>query len=72
MILKPGDLVTVKTKSKDSPKFMEIKELAAGKTVPSWLELDPDTMSGRVVAIPERDAIDIPVQEHLIVELYSR
>ena len=72
MLVKPGDLVTVKTKSKDSPKFRDIKELAAGKTVPSWLELDPENLAGRVASMPRREDIDIPVQEHLIVELYSR
>jgi small subunit ribosomal protein S4 len=72
MTLKPGDLVAVKDKSKDSPKFRDIRELALGKTVPSWLEADPENMAGRVVALPSRDAIDVPVQEHLIVELYSR
>ncbi|MCL1848159.1 MAG: 30S ribosomal protein S4 [Clostridiales bacterium] len=72
MIVKPGDFVSVKTKSKDSPKFREIKELAAGKTIPSWLESDPENMAGRIVSFPTREDIDIPVQEHLIVELYSR
>ncbi len=72
MTVKPGDVIAVKAKSKESPKFKEIKELAAGKTIPSWLELDAEGMVGRVVALPNRDSIDIPVQEHLIVELYSR
>jgi small subunit ribosomal protein S4 len=72
MTVKPGDVIAVKAKSKESPKFKEIKELAAGKTVPSWLELDAEGLAGRVVALPNRDSIDLPVQEHLIVELYSR
>lgn len=72
MTVKPGDVIAVKAKSKESPKFKEIKELAAGKTIPSWLELDAEGMVGRIVALPNRESIDIPVQEHLIVELYSR
>ena len=72
MLIKPGDIIRVKTKSGDSPKFREIRELAAGKTIPGWLELDADNMIGRMVAFPSREDIDIPVQEHLIVELYSR
>ena len=72
MTLKPGDVIMVKDKSKDSPKFREIKDLATGKTVPSWLESDAENMAGRIVALPSREIIDIPVQEHLIVELYSR
>ena len=70
--VKIGDAIAVKTKSKDSPKFRDIRELAAGKTAPSWLEMDPEGMIGRVVALPRREDIDIPVQEHLVVELYSR
>ena len=72
IVVKPGDIITVKTKSKDSPKFKEIKELAAGKTIPSWLESDPENMAGKIIAFPTREDIDIPVLEHLIVELYSR
>ena len=72
MMVKPGDVVRVKTKSGDSPKFREIRELAMGKTVPPWLEMDAENMVGKVVSMPHRDDIDIPVQEHLIVELYSR
>jgi len=68
----PGDVVAVKTRSADSPKFRDIRELAAGRTVPAWLEMDPDNMTGRIVSAPRREDIDIPVQEHLIVELYSR
>jgi small subunit ribosomal protein S4 len=72
MIVKPGDLVALKAKSKESPKFKDLKEFAAGKTVPAWMEMDAENMAGRIVAMPDRDKIDIPVQEHLIVELYSR
>ena len=72
MTIKVGDVIAVKSKSKDSPKFKEIKELAATKTIPSWLELDAENLVGKVVALPDREGIDIPVEEHLIVELYSR
>ncbi len=72
ILVKPGDVIGVKDKSKDSPKFKALKELAATKTVPAWLEADAEAMTGRVVTMPTRDSIDLPVQEHLIVELYSR
>lgn len=72
MTVKVGDVIAVKSKSKDSNKFKEIKELAATKTIPSWLEMDVENMVGKVVALPDRESIDIPVEEHLIVELYSR
>jgi small subunit ribosomal protein S4 len=67
-----GDQIAVKNKSKESPKFKEMKEIAAGRTVPAWLEMDAENLVGRIVALPARENIDIPVQEHLIVELYSR
>jgi small subunit ribosomal protein S4 len=72
ILVKPGDVIGVKDKSKDSPKFKALKELAATKTVPAWLEADAEAMTGRVISMPTREGIDIPVQEHLIVELYSR
>jgi small subunit ribosomal protein S4 len=70
MMIKIGDLVAVKEKSKASPKFKEIAEKSV--SVPSWLSVDPEKMEGKVVALPSREDIDIPVEEHLIVELYSK
>lgn len=72
MLVNVGDVIRVKEKSLDSVKFQEIKELIAHKNPPAWLELDRDQMAGKVVALPTREQIDVPVQEHLIVELYSR
>ncbi len=72
MLVNVGDVIRVKEKSLDSVKFQEIKELLAHKNPPAWLELDRDQMTGKVVALPTREQIDVPVQEHLIVELYSR
>lgn len=71
-LLKVGDSVAVCEKSKESPKLKELAENAQAKTAPAWLEFDSNALAGRVVAIPSRDEIDVPVQEHLIVELYSR
>lgn len=70
--VKAGDVVTVTEKSKESLKFKEIVEAIGQKTVPAWLELDATAVSGRVVRYPHRDEIDIPVQEQMIVEFYSR
>ena len=72
MMVKPGDIIRLKTRSSESTKIRELRELAASKTVPAWLELDAENMIGRMVSMPRREDIDIPVQEHLIVELYSR
>lgn len=72
MLLKPGDVVEVKERSKESPKFKEIQAQAAYKTPPEWLELDVDNLRGRVLAYPKREDIGGTISEHLIVELYSR
>lgn len=70
--LKAGDEITVREKSRKSEKFKEIAELTEGHKVPEWLERDLENMSARVTRIPAREEIDVPVEEHLIVELYSR
>lgn len=70
MELKAGDVIKVKEKSTNSPKFKEIREMAI--TVPSWMAVDVDKLEGKVVAMPTREEIDTPVAEHLIVELYSK
>ncbi|OEH86353.1 30S ribosomal protein S4 [Desulfuribacillus stibiiarsenatis] len=67
-----GTAIEVAAKSKGSEKFKELKESAAGRPTKDWLEVNVDNLSGRVVRIPSRDEIDIPVQEQMIVELYSR
>jgi small subunit ribosomal protein S4 len=68
--VKPGDVVKVKQKSVSSPKFKEIREMEVG--VPAWLSVDRDKLEGTVLAHPTRDQIDTPIEERLIVELYSK
>ena len=68
--VKPGDVIRVKTKSQSSPKFKEIRDMQVG--VPGWLSVDRDKLEGTVLADPTRDQIDTPIEEHLIVELYSK
>lgn len=67
-----GDVIQLKEKSKNSIVIKEIIENLGQKTPPAWLELDKENLAGRVIALPNRDDIDLPIQEHLIVELYSR
>lgn len=69
-IVKVGDVIKVKEKSQSSPKFKEIKEMQVG--VPAWLLVDRDKLEGKVLADPTRDQIDTPIEERLIVELYSK
>ncbi|HRZ79778.1 MAG TPA: 30S ribosomal protein S4 [bacterium] len=72
-ILKEGDVVAVKQKTKIAKIFKETIESAGERlSIPSWLELNKDTMSGKVVRLPEREDITEDVKENLIVELYSK
>lgn len=71
-LVKVGDEITVREKSKESPRIKELIERAAEKTPPPWLEYDADQVKGRVVGFPTRDQIDVPVEEKMIVELYSK
>ena len=71
-LVKPGDVIEVKEKSRDIPQIKEGIELAQKRGVPSWLELDAENFKGVVKAEPTREEIEIPVEEHLIVELYSK
>ncbi|MDK2785176.1 MAG: small subunit ribosomal protein [Bacillota bacterium] len=70
--VRPGDEVTVRERSRNRPLFEELAQVAAVRTVPAWLESSPTEFKGRVVRLPEREEIDVPVQEQLIVELYSK
>lgn len=68
--VKEGDVIAVKEKSRKSVKFEELQEKAAN--TPSWVEVDYEKMEGKVVRMPVREDIDIPIEEQLITELYSR
>jgi len=72
ILVKVGDLVAVKAKSLESDRFKDIKEAVALKNPPAWLELDREQLTGKITALPTKEQIDVPIQEHLIVELYSR
>jgi len=72
ILLKPGDVVSVKEKFKESEKLKSIIETAGSKVIPKWLEFDRENLVGKVVALPTREEIDLPVEERLIVELYSK
>lgn len=66
-----GDIIEVKERSKNSLKFKELMENHEGN-VPQWLQVDTEKMEGKIIAEPTREDIDIPIEEHLIVELYSK
>ena len=66
-----GDTIEVKGRSKNSPLFKEILESQRGNTV-KWLDVTVDELKGRIVSQPSREDVDLPIEEHLIVELYSK
>ena len=70
--MKVGDVVAVREKSKNSEHMKSIAEANASRGVPGWLDMDKNAMQGKVVSLPTRDCIDYEVEEHLIVELYSK
>ena len=71
-LVKVGDVIEIKEKHRTSPRYKEILEVTEGRTIPSWLEADHDNFTGTVKELPSRDEIDVPVNETLIVELYSK
>lgn len=70
--VKIGDIIEIKENSKTIQRFKDILDTTASRLVPEWLEANKDNLSGKVVALPNRDQIDIEIQETLIVELYSK
>ncbi|MCI9217261.1 30S ribosomal protein S4 [Lachnospiraceae bacterium 42-17] len=71
-LVKAGDTIEIKEKHKSSPRYKEITEVTGGRMVPEWLEADAENLKGLVKELPARSAIDVPVDEMLIVELYSK
>lgn len=70
--IKAGDVVEIREKSKGSQRYKDILEVTGGRLVPEWLESDQEALKGTVKNLPNREAIDVPVNEMLIVELYSK
>ena len=68
--LNEGDVVAVKEKSTNSPKFKQIRDMII--TTPKWITVDTDKLEGKITALPTREDIDLPVEERYIVELYSK
>ena len=70
--VKAGDTIEIKEKCKGSQRYKDILEVTGGRLVPEWLDVDAEALKGVVKELPTRDAIDVPVNEVLIVELYSK
>ena len=70
--VKPGDVIEIKEKFKSAQRYKDILEVTDGRLVPAWLEANHETLTGTVKEMPTREQIDVPVNETLIVELYSK
>ena len=71
-LVKEGDVITIKETSRSLPKIKAVIEATEGKNIPEWLDLDRNTLQGKVVTLAKRSDIDLEIEEHLIVELYSK
>ena len=71
-LVKAGDVIEIKEKHKDCQRYKDILEVTGGNMIPDWLEVDAENLKGEVKELPKREAIDVPVDEMLIVELYSK
>ena len=71
-ILKAGDVIELRENSKSLTKFKYILENPTGRVAPKWLDVDSQVLKCKVISVPSREDVDLPVKEHLIVELYSK
>ncbi len=70
--VKAGDVIEIREKCKGSARYKEILEVTGGRLIPAWMEVDQENLKGTIKSIPTREEIDVPVDEMLIVELYSK
>ncbi|MBR1562234.1 MAG: 30S ribosomal protein S4 [Ruminococcus sp.] len=70
--IKEGDVISLREKSKKSEKFKQIIEATAGRVTPTWLDVNKDVQTAKVVRMPNKEDLDYEIEEHLIVELYSK
>ena len=71
-LIKAGDVIEVKESAKNIQRFKDISEITAGRLVPEWLDVNKENLQGTIKELPTREVIDVPVNEMLIVELYSK
>ena len=71
-LIKAGDVIQVREKSRGLQRFKDIIEVTGGRLVPEWIDMDADGLGGTIKELPTREQIDVPVDEMLIVELYSK
>ena len=71
-LIKVGDVIEIKESCKSSQRYKDIIEVTGGRTCPAWVEVDQENLKGEIKELPKREEIDVPVDEMLIVELYSK
>ncbi|MEA3508198.1 MAG: 30S ribosomal protein S4, partial [Synergistota bacterium] len=71
-MVKPEDIISIPEKSREIQLLKENLEVAGSRTIPGWLSYDPERLEGKIVALPERDQIEVPVKEQLVIEFYAR
>jgi small subunit ribosomal protein S4 len=71
-LVKAGDAIEIREKSKGSQRYKDILESTGGRLVPDWIDVDQENLKGSIKELPSREVIDVPVDEMLIVELYSK
>ena len=71
-LIKAGDVITLSDKAKELQRYKDILEVTGGRLVPEWIDVDADAFKGTIKNLPTREMIDVPVNEMLIVELYSK
>ncbi len=71
-LISAGDVIEVREKAKSLQRYKDILEVTAGRLVPEWMDVDHEAMKGTIKELPTREMIDVPVNEMLIVELYSK
>ena len=71
-LIKAGDTIEIREKSKSSQRYKDILEVTSGRITPNWLDVDQENLKGAIKELPTREEIDVPVNEMLIVELYSK
>ena len=71
-LISVGDVIEIREKSKSLQRYKDIAEVTNGRLVPEWMDVDQENFKGTIKELPSREVIDVPVNEMLIVELYSK
>lgn len=71
-LVKPGEVISLKESSRNADRMKDIIERNSNRLVPKWIDMNKDTSEGKIIALADREDIDFPVEEHLIVEFYSK